>query len=263
MEFNMAGNDKKHGAFKSIIVKSIGAAIALSDDKKNSSAIIIAYATEDSGNNIGFTALKLNKKRSYTREDFLSAISHAENIPHVTYVDFDGTDKDIYICRGKEGAVYDFVERDNFANRYVDGFAEIEASNLQFETDTETLKFENKSEVSVSYNVLGSNYPENSTKYAIINAFNACLLGRVFSKEEFRLQTGDGKRAKYEIRGIPSKYIDPSTLYVKPERTEGNGFVSSYITEPMNVINGDEVSNRVYKLTYTARISDYYITRYN
>ena len=257
----MASNDKIHGVERGLIIRSVAAAITIDEEKEKRSSIIIAYAVGDSAEDVRFVAIKLPKKHLYEREDFLSAICHAENVKNITYVDFDGKDKDIYICRARAGAAYDFVERDKFANRFVDGFAEVESFNLKFETNATDIKTDTKLDIKVDYNIDAVVYPENSLKYAVINAYNACLLGRLFSHEEFQLETGEHLRAKIEIRGISSKFIDLSTLYVKPEIIEGEEFVSSYITEPINVINGEEMSTKVYRLLYKKSLNDYFIVK--
>ena len=259
----MAGNDKIQGVRCGLVLKSIAAAIAVDVEKEKNSCIIIAYAKGDTIEDIRFTAVKLPKKETYQREDFLSAICHAENVKGLSYVDFDGKDKDIYICRPNEGDVFDFVGRDDIRNRYVDGFAEVEASHLNFTTDTVQVKPGKLLDITVSYSTDGIEFSQNSLQYAIINAFNACLLGRILSREEFHLETGDGSRVKYEIRSVSAKYVDLSTLYIKPEINEGVRFVSSYVTEPMNIINGDEITTRVYRFSYRASFNGYYVTRIN
>ena len=144
----------------------------------------------------------------------------------------------------------------------MEGFAEIEASNLKFETEVDSIKSGCATAIPVTFNNISTTvYTENSIEYAVINAYNACLLGKVFSKDEFQVETGDGKRAKFEVRSIPGKYVDLSTLYIKPEINEGELFVNSYLTEPMNVINGDDMEVKVYRITYRRNLNDYYIAK--
>ena len=260
----MSGEDKKQGVVNGLVINSIGAAISYDAEKDKNSLIVVAYSKGRSNEDIRFTTIKTPKKTQYTRQDFIDAVRSAEGVRNVTYVDYDGTDKDIYVCRPKEGDVYDFVERDDVRNRYVDGFAEVEASNLKFAVGDITLTKPGKPlEVEVSYNPTGSEYAINGLEFAFINAYNACILGRMFSRDEFQLETGDGGRAKYEVRSVSAKYVDLSTLYVRPECNEGDSFVSSYVTETMNVINGDEMITRAYKITYRASFNDYYLTRTN
>ena len=85
----------------------------------------------------------------------------------------------------------------------------------------------------------------------------------MFSRDEFHLETGDGTRVNIEVRAVSAKYVDLSTLYIRPEIIEGDNFVSSYITETMNVINGDEMLTRAYKLSYRTVFNGYYIERAN
>ena len=99
----MASNDKTQGIKNGLVVKSIGAAAVIDPSKAKNSCIVIAYAKGDTTEDIRFTAIKLPKKNQYEREDFLSAIRHAENVKNLAYVDFDGKDKDIYVCRQRDG----------------------------------------------------------------------------------------------------------------------------------------------------------------
>ena len=258
----MSANDKRQDLAKELVINSIGAAIAYDFKKEKNSSIIIAYSVGDKNEDVKFTAVRL-PKRTMEREDFLSAIISAEGVNRASYVDYDGLDKDIYICRPRDGEVYDFVARDTVTNRYVSGFAEIEASNLKFATDPIAVKHGEILEVSVSYSAHGAGYQVNGLEFAIVNAFNACLLGRLFSREEFRLETGDFKRAKIEVRAHSAKYVDLSTLYIKPEVVEGDDFVSAYHTEPVNVIDGEDMTAKVYRIEYRASFNGYYISRIN
>ena len=257
----MANNGKIGGVERTLIVKSVAAAITIDAEKEKKSSIVIAYAVGDLAEDIRFTAIKLPKKNLYRREDILSAICHAENSKDITYVDFDGKDKDIYVCCARTAEAYYFVERDKVRNRFVDGFAEIEAFNLNFETNVTEIKQDISLDIEVTYNIEPALYEKNSVQYAIVNAYNACLLGRAFSRPEFQLETGEEERAKIEIRGVPSRFIDLSTLYIKPEMIEGEKIVSSYITEPINVINGEEMSTKIYRLSYKKSLNDYIIAK--
>ena len=258
----MANNDKTQGVENGLIVKSIGTAIAIDAKKEKKSSIIIAYAVGEGTSDIRFTAIRLPKKQLYGTDDFLSAICKAEKVKNITYCDFDGTDKDIYVCRNKDGNVYDYVERDHKTNKYGVGFAEIETSTLKFETNvTEIEDTETVLDIKVTHNIAAAEADPASLQYAVVNAYNACLLGIMFSHEEFQLETGEGKRVKIEVRSTPSRYIDLSTLYVKPEIIEGDKFVNTYVTEPINVINGRDMSTRVYRLAYRKSQESYYIAK--
>ena len=259
----MANSDKIAGVVKGVVIKSIGVAIALDTEKEKNSSIIVAYAKGDAFEDIRFTAMPLPKKQLYNRASFLSAICQAENVKNVTYTDFDGKDKDIYVCRAREGDVYDFVERDDSKNKYLSDFAEIEASCLDFVSEPVSVKHYKPLTVSVRYDRSAPEYPENSIEYAVTNAFNACLLGRLFTREEFRLETGDGERVKFAVRSVPSRYVDLTTIYVKPEIFVGEKRVSAYVTEEIKVINGNEMSTRIYKLAFRPSANDYYITKMN
>lgn len=256
----MASNEKIQGVSCGIIVKSIATAIALDLPKHKKSCIVVAYLLTDNADDVKFIALKLPKK-TLTRNDVLTAIKRVEGGKAITYVDFDGKDKDIYVCRSKDGEVYDFVERDDMKNRYVDGFAEIESGLLKFSTNATDFKYDDKIDAKVTFRPEVEKYERDTFCYAIINAYNACLLGKVFSRSEFQLETGDGERAKIEVRTISAKYVDLSIIYVKPEIIEGENVINSYLTEPVNVIDGYDMSQRSYRLVYRRSMNDYVISR--
>ena len=256
----MASIEKIQGVENGLIIKSIGTAIALDPPKNKNTCIIIAYLITDNVNDVKFIAIKPPKK-SLTRADVLSIISKIEDSKRVFYLDFDGKDKDIYVCREKSGDVYDFVERDLASNKYVDGFAEIESSLLPFVAEIPELKINQLLDAKVEYSVLSSDYESGSLQYAIVNAFNACLLGKVFSSEEYQLETGDGERIKIEVRSIRSKFVDLSTLYVKPETLIGERCVNSYLTETMNVINGYDMEKKTYRLSFKKTLNNYSVAK--
>lgn len=253
--------EKKQGIEKGIILSSISASIYYDSNKPKDSLVIVSYSKGDANEDVKFVVLKAPVKGPFKREDIIKGICEAEKIRNLTYVDFDGKDKDIYICHPGEGEVYEFVERDETKNRYIDGFAEVEASQLRFSANIPKLSFKKPIEIDISFDPDAPGRDQNGLEYAIYNAYNACILGKMFSKEEFHLETGDGERVKYEVRTTPSKYIDLSTLYIHPQINEGNKFVTTYITEPINVINGDEMQTKTYKITYSNKFKGYYISR--
>lgn len=245
---------------KTLIVKSIGICTATPEDRKKDTCVIIAYATGNQLSDVSFVAVKMPPKNTvYSREELLAFICRAENVKNITYVDFDGKDKDIYLCRASEGIVIDIIPRDDYKNSYGDGFAEIESCHLNFCVESEKIKFGKKlKQIKVTYNTK-TRYEKNSLPYAIANAFNACLLGRVFSRYEFQLKTGDHKRVKCEVRTVQPKYVDAETLYIKPRRFSADGAVNAYIPEPIHVVDGNTVNLRAYAISYDDYIKDYQI----
>ena len=256
----MSNNEKIPGVNSGLIIRSIGTAIALDPPKHKNTCIIIAYLVTDKVDDVKFVAIKPSKKM-LTRQEILSAISKVEGYKEIYYLDFDGKDKDVYVCRERNGIVNDFVSRDILSNKYADGFAEIESSVLPFEADVEEVKINQKINAKVNFCPLAPDYECNSLKYALVNAYNACLLGKAFSHEEFQLETGDGERIKIEVRTMRSKYLDLSTLYVMPETYEGEKLVNSYVTESLNVINGDDMVKKTYRLSFKRSLNDYLITK--
>lgn len=255
--------ERKQGVEKAINLNSISAAMYHDAKRPKDSLVIVAYSKGNSHSDIRFVAIKPPVRSPYKREDFIKAIASAEDVRSVSYVDFDGKDKDIYICRKGLGEVYDFVDRDEAANRYTDGFAEIESSYLKFSAEVPKLVPMKPLEIDIIYNPEVPEYGEDSVEYAVINAYNACLLGKIFSGEEFQLETGEGRRAKYEVRKISGRYVDISTLYIHPEILDGTNYVASYTTEPMTVINGNETMTKVYKIAYNPTFKNYYVRRIN
>lgn len=247
------------GGASDFIVKSVGACIAVPDEKKKTPLCFIAYLS--GVGQAGFVAIPFNAKLLYEREDFLSAIATAENVKHVTYVDEENRPKDVYVCRAASGRIVDIVERDERENRYIDGFAEVMASRVKFNTQKiDSVKPFTKLSATV-IPAISSAYAENSYEYAIINAYNAALLGRVFEREELLLETKSGSRVKIEVRNSSSKFVDDKTLFVKPVLTESENTVDYYLTEEFNYIDGDEVSHRAYKIIYSNRFNDYNLLR--
>ena len=253
--------ERKQGVEKGIILNSISAAMYNDTAKQKDSLIIVSYSKGHSIEDIGFVAMKPPVRAPYKRDDFIKAICAAEGVRNLTYVDYDGKDKDIYICRKREGDVYEFVDRDEVANRYVDGFAEIEASYLKFSATIPKITFMKPLDFKFEYDPETPEYGEDSLEYAAINSFNACLLGKIFSGEEFQLEIDDGSRVKYEVRKVSSKYEDLSTLYIHPDIMDGYKFVSSYTTEPMTVVNGNESMEKVYKIAYKPIFKNYYVAK--
>ena len=258
----MANNDKIQGVRAELNVKSVGVALALDSEKEKKSSIIIAYSVGNGVEDIKFTSIKLSKKQPYKREDFLSAICQAENIKNLSYNDFDGNEKDIYVCREKEGVVYDFVDRDMAKNRISEGFAEIESCNLYFTVEDFEPKQGASFPVTVRETVSPTEYEVNSLQYSAMNAYNACLLGKLFSEPEFQLELDDRKRVKIEVRSTPSRYVDLSTLFIKPDIIQGETFVDTYITEQMCVIDGVDMMKLSYKIKYRPSTHSYIAIRY-
>lgn len=246
---------------RSYIVKSIGLCVANPTGAKKKPCVMIAYAIGNTENDIRMLSVPLPKKTLYTREELLACIAKAENARTVQYLDFDGEDKDIYVCRPEQGEVLEIVPRDDFMNRFEAGFAEIQSDFLKFGVEMNSFKIGRKIEARI-FDTETPEYERDSYEYALINAYNACLLGRVFSESEFQLETVDHQRVKREVKQMAAKGVDEVTLYVKPEKQEGQDVVLSYLTEPINVIDGDDKSLKIYRISYWKHIKDYSITRY-
>ncbi|MBP3665814.1 MAG: hypothetical protein J6K29_02065 [Clostridia bacterium] len=247
---------------KSLTVNSIGICVAATTDKKTPPCIIVAYSVGQTAEDIRLLAMNLPRKGLYGRGDFLNAIAKAEKARQVIYKDYNCEDKDLYICRPAVGDTYEIIPRDERAQRFGQGFAEIETAALKFEVEELSVHIGKKLSCRFLYRVQAE-YPVDSYEYATVNAYNACLLGRVFSREEFRLETGDGKKAKYEVRTSESKYVDMSTLYVRSVKNSEQGVVEYYVTEPLLEINGEDMTRKTYQIIYKNILKDYSINRFD
>ena len=247
---------------KSLIVNSIGVCVASPADKKQPPCIMVAYSVGNTVEDIRLFTMKLPKKRTCLREDFVNAISKLEKVRKVIYLDYNSQEKDIYVCRPKAGETCEIVQRDEKTNRFVEGFAEIESDLIKFDLKPLSVKIGKKLECEFFYRA-DVEYAKDSYEFAAVNAYNACLLGRVFSRDEFRLETGDGTKAKYEIRSVTSKYVDLTTLYLKSVKNSEKGVVEYYVTEPMLEINGEDMSQKTYQIIYKHILRDYSINRFD
>jgi len=254
--------EKKKGIASDFIITSIGACVAEPEDKKKDPCVIIAYSTGTGKDAIKFTSIGFpGKNKLYNENDIFGAIMAVEKVKNVTYTDSEGRPKDIYFCRAGEGKVTDVIERDYETRKYKGRMAEILSSPLKFALDEE-LVLPIKSGKNINVNIIGATdctYAEGSYEYAIINAFNACLLGSVFDNQALRLETKSGRRVRIEIRTESSDIVEDAILYVRPVME--NGVLAGYVTEQFNYIDGKELSSRAYKITYKNRFNDYVLER--
>ena len=255
-------NEKKKGTASDFIITSIGACIAEPEDKKKGPCVIIAYSTGGGKDGIKFTSIGLPpKNKLYSEKDIFGAVMAVEKVKNITYTDSEGRPKDIYFCRSASGRITDVLERDYEMRKYKGRVAEVLSSPLKFALDEE-LPLPIKHGKNINVNIISAtdcSYPEGSYEYAIINAFNACLLGNVFDNQALRLETKSGRRVRIEIRTESSDIVEDAILYVRP--VTDDGIVSGYVTEQFNYIDGTELSCRAYKITYKNRFNDYVLER--
>lgn len=260
----MAHSTLEKGIQTSLSVVSIGACLAQPSEKKKAPYIVVAYKYGHDNADTGFLFMDLPpKNKVYDKEDFLQAIKQVEGVKNVTFTNSDGQEKDIYICRHEVGLNIDFVERRNSENRFADGFAEVMTSGLRFEVSSLNdvgIKPNRKLDVKVTFS-FESNYEKDSYEYAITNAYNACLLSKLFEREELQMETKEGKRIRIEVRSKMPSFIDGETLFVKPVYRESNVLVDYYVTEEFNFVDGENVFTRTYKISYSNRFNEYSITR--
>ncbi|NCA66895.1 MAG: hypothetical protein EOM87_02385 [Clostridia bacterium] len=232
-----------------MIIKSVGACPL---EANNQTVVAIAYLLMDK---IKFCVMPVIIGKKYGYEDFLNSVKLAERVKHIAY------SRDIYLCRESEGVITDIVERDNEHNVFADGFAEVAASKLDFCINDwiNSLKPNTATQAEIS---AGSNkYEKNSLEYAVINAYNACLLGEVFDSEEFQIETKYNQRVRCEVRSSLGMYSSDKILLIKPVENSASGAVSYYETEKFMLIDGLESSICAYKITYTNYWGKYIVSR--
>lgn len=260
----MARVDKKaeKGPMTDFIVTSIGACVAETTDKKKPPCLVIAYATGNSEVFFVFADMP-QKNKLYTKDNLLAFVAKAEGVKNVTYVGYDGQPKDIYLCRADGGTITDIVERDYENNHFTDGFAEVQTAMVKFSvtsTGEYAKKFGKKHSITLSA-LSAAEYTKDSYEYAIVNAYNACLLGKVLEREELQIETKRKKRVKFEVRNVSAAFVEQTVLYIRPVCRQSGDFVDYYQTEEFNYIDGEDVSCRSYKIIYSNRLNDYNIIR--
>lgn len=253
---------EKKSMASELVVTSIGACLAFPTGKKQSPCVMLAYMTGEQ-REISYLIVPLSKKDDpQTRDSLLRAIRSAEHVKNVRYADPRGVEKPIYLCRPANGRITDAVERDYEANRFVGEFCEIHQGSLRFSIgEDDTVEF--RSGEAFQLNVTGvteSRYTEGSYQYAVVNAFNACLLGRLFDAEELHLQTRGKKPVRPVVRVNATEYVEEDVLWIRPVISE-NGEVECYMTEEFSYVDGDTVSCRAYKIIYMNRFHDYHLMR--
>ena len=242
---------------KQLVVKSIGVCPFEEQGKKVIDGVVVAYLTDDESLNAHFVIMDMPSKRLYCREDFLTAIATAEGVKSVWHCDDENRPLDIYMCRASQGKIIDVVARDDYSNRYSEGFAEVLASNVKFQAsnvDLSKVKRNALVDIIITPMILEKN-PVGSFKYAVTNAFNAALLGRAFTRDGLYLENREGKRIKIEVRQA-TMFVDVETLFVAPY-SQSDGFVENYITEEFNYVDGNDAYNRCYKIEFRSRFGDY------
>lgn len=247
-----------------VILTGLGACLALPDEKRKTPLVAIAYATGATEKEIFFTLMEAPRKgKLYTNDDFLAAVATAENTKHVTYTDTEGQQKSICFCRPAGGTVTDVIARDYDKNRYIGAVSEICAAQLKFalgDTLLTTLKVGKKAAADVTPST-GSTYPTNSLAFALINAYNACLLARTFEREELQLETKSKQRIKIEVRAENAAFIENEVLCITPIFREDGDLIDYYLTEKFHYIDGENISCRSYKIIYSNHLHDYNLVR--
>ena len=257
----MALNKKDSGI--DLIVKSIGVCLAEPNDKKKPSKIVIAYNLGDGVDSVKFVFVKPSVKAKADRSSLLGAIAKAENVKNVTYIGCDGLEKDIYVCREDKGRITDVIERDYEHNCYPQGYTEVLSSALKFsiEKGCDYVKALDKPmKLSISAGI-DAGYAKNSYEYAVINAYNACLLGGVFEREELQIETRNGEKVKFEFRKTNTAFVVQDKLYIYPIFKGLSECVDYYETEEFRYIDGNDMQRLVYKIIYTNRVNNYNIVR--
>ena len=252
----MASNKSNNEATE-FIVTSVGVCLALTG---KAPCAVVAYAADKQ---VSFVTLALPKKNKlYTYEDFLAAIAHAEGAARATYTDKKGRQRDIYFCRAESGAATDIVARDIEGNRFVGNFAQVLSGHPKFALEKDK-RMDSNWKVGQPLCVPaivanGNKYEVDCIEYAIVNAYNACLLGLVFAQPELDIETKDGRPAKFEVRTCAT--ADSATLCIHPV-IGATGFIESYVTEEYDYYSGLDLLKLSYKIKYTDILNNYFLTR--
>jgi hypothetical protein len=259
----MIESKKEKGFASDLIITSIGACIAIPEEKKKDPCVMVAYAIESSKEISCIKVDFLPKGRLHSRETIMDAVKAAEKVKNITYTDAQGRAKDVYFCRSGSGKITDVVERDYDADQYKGDISEILSGQLRF-LISNMEEIDLKSEKAFSLKIIGANenlYAANTYEYAMVNAYNACLLGRVFEREELCLETKDKKRVKIVVRPEKTAYMEEDILCIKPIFHDDGVTVDHYLTEEFNYIDGQTSSCRAYEIKYTHRNNDYNLVR--
>jgi hypothetical protein len=254
----------KKDKWSDLIVYSIGACIASPEGKKSDPCIAVAYMS-GADKQVAFVTMPLPPKgKLYTESDFLSAIRAAEGAANVTYHNAAGVQKDILFCRPTAGAVLDVIPR-NYKSGYFEGeFGEVCECGVRFYIEDElTAVLPKKQGTRFTLNIapVKNEYAVGSLPYALTNAYNACLLGCAFEREELQFETKDRRKVHFEVKRETPIFLNERALYIKPIFREDADTVDFYETEEFNYIDGEDLYVRKYKILYSNRMNGYNIMR--
>lgn len=221
---------------------------------------VVAY---DISKKIVYSIMPIETAKKYTYKDILDIIKKAQKVRNISFARREGGTKYIYICREKDGKIDDIAERNNDYNCYIDGFAEISMDNLRFVVSDLPTTFSVLKPFNCNITRGLNNYEINSLGFAVVNAYNACLLSQLFDEnEEFNIQTKNNQRVRIEIKESVGRYVDDNCLRLNTIKLDGaNACVEGYETEKFNYIDGICAALCVYKIEFTERWGKYLIFR--
>lgn len=260
----MAATNKKLEAANDLVVNGVGVCLALPEDKKQTPLVFVAYMTGNKCSDVHFVPMAFPNKKPYTAAEIFAAIGQAEQVRNVTYTDPLGRPKDIFICRHNSGRIVDIALRNEEKNCFADGLAEILSSGVKFAVtlpEKPAFKPNKAAEIEVASTVERKYYTKDSYEYAIVNAYNACLLAGVLDSEEFQFETKNRRRVKFEFRKPHVSFVDDTVLYIEPIFRETDEFVEHYVTEEFGFVNGEEIAYRAYKIQFSPRLNHYQVAR--
>lgn len=243
-----------------LIISGIGACVALPAEKKQKPYVMVVYTVN--GRDLpSFVALPLPaKQHPYARNDFLKGIGRAEKTSHVTYTDAEGRQRDICLVRPQEGTVVDVASRDSASNKFKEGFAEVAAVRPPVSVQELPAALSPYCRAELKIEVRGCTEKEGSYAYALANAYNACVLGRLFA-EKIELCDAKGAPVKMEIRTAKAADGDESVLYFTPN-LNGDGEVNYYQSEDFSFIDGrPALVLQYYKVTFNTLLGYYTIEK--
>lgn len=238
---------------------SVGVCVYRPDSEKKKPLVFLAYKLGDIG--VRFTVLDCPPKKLFEKKELLEAVAEAEGVKALSYTYRAGRGKDIYVCRADGGRILDIVGRDYEHDVFEKEFCEILSSKLNFRIK-DYIKGDWKVGCAMRYDIGYDHgfegYDADSEEYALVNAYNACLLGSAFGGEQFDLVTGGGERVRFEVRRSKPYCYDGGTLFFTPAPEDAQ-VVNYYVSELFHDIDGERMLTRALKLQF--RSNQYLATR--
>lgn len=232
-------------------------AVAVCFAGANPDNAVIVYKAGGAKNEFRYIITGLPKNGTFRYETVLEIIRNTERVDSVYYKDGAGRAKPVYVLRSTEGKVFDIVERDFVRGRFTGNFSEIAMTGLRIGLESTDAKQPKNTVLSCKIKPTKNDCAENSLGYALLNACNACMLGKVFDSREFDVVTYDGDKAKLEVRLSNAVSNDEDLICVSPVLDNNGCCTGVYATERFECIDGKSRIKYAYAIIYDALNSCY------